>query len=94
MATDVVRDPDRTRYSILVDGAEAGFVATRLGDGTITLTHTEIDPERQGEGLAGRLIQGALDDIRASTELRVVPTCPYAAAWIARHPDYQDLTER
>jgi hypothetical protein len=33
---------------------------------------------------------GALDLIR-ERGLKVVPVCPYAAAFIRRHPEYQDL---
>ncbi|MEU6943009.1 GNAT family N-acetyltransferase, partial [Streptomyces rubiginosohelvolus] len=36
------------------------------------------------------LVRTALDEARAA-RLRVLATCPFFAAWIARHPDYQDL---
>ena len=39
------------------------------------------------------LVKGALDDIRARGET-IVPLCPFVAAWLARHPDYQDLIDQ
>ena len=44
----------------------------------------------EGRGLGGRLVVGALDDIRARG-LLTVPLCPFAAEYIRRHPEYQDL---
>ena len=39
-----------------------------------------------------QLVSGVLDDIRARG-LEVVPLCPFAAAYIRRHPEYADLVE-
>ena len=58
------------------------------------ITHTEIDPSHQGAGLGGELVRGALNLIRAETDYRVVPTCPFAGPWIDKHPEYQDLLTR
>jgi predicted GNAT family acetyltransferase len=54
------------------------------------LVHTEVEPRAEGTGLGSQLVTEALDDIRARG-LRVVPLCPFVAAYIRRHPDYADL---
>ena len=85
-------NPAQHRYEAVVDGALAGFAAYRLpGADVIVFTHTEVDPEHEGQGVAGALARGALDDVRERGERRVVALCPYISAWIARHPDYQAL---
>jgi len=61
----------------------------RLGD-IITFTHTETPEELEGHGVASKLARVALDDARAQ-RLRVVPICPFVAAYIKRHPEYSDL---
>jgi predicted GNAT family acetyltransferase len=38
-------------------------------------------------------VADALDDIR-SRGLKVVPLCPFVAAYIRRHPEYEDLVAR
>jgi uncharacterized protein len=38
-------------------------------------------------------VADALDDIR-SRGLQVVPLCPFVAAYIRRHPEYEDLVTR
>ena len=85
-----VRDnPDRRRYETEIDGKIAMIVYRLHGD-TITFTHTEVPEEFEGRGIAARMARFALDDARARG-LRVVPLCPYVAAYIRRHPEYQDL---
>ncbi|WP_306369827.1 GNAT family N-acetyltransferase [Nocardiopsis sp. CC223A] len=90
MATGVADAPENERYEIRVDGEVAGFAEYILTDGLITFTHTEIDPGREGRGLGGALVRGALDDVRGRG-LDVLPLCPFVKGWIQRHPDYADL---
>ncbi len=94
MSTEVRNDPEQQRYEILVEGERAGVLDYEIADGRISLTHTGVDDAYQGQGLASILVRGALDDIRATGDLRVVPLCPYAAGWIEKHPDYAGLTTR
>ena len=68
----------------------SGSVVYRLGRDHITLVHTEVDPAHSGQGHAATLARGALDDAR-ERGLRVVPSCPYVASYIAKHPEYADL---
>ena len=93
--TDVlVRDnPDGSRYELLVDGDVVGALHYRLRRDRVSLVHTEVQPAFEGRGLAGRLVAGALEDIRAR-KLRVVPICPYARAYIQRHPEYADVVAK
>ena len=89
---EVADNPVERRYEATLDGALAGFAAYRLrGEHVIVFTHTEVDPAYEGQGIGGVLARGALDDVRARGERRVVALCPFISAWIARHPDYQDL---
>jgi predicted GNAT family acetyltransferase len=52
--------------------------------------HTDVDPRSEGKGAGAALLQGALDDVRARG-LKVRPYCPFVAAYLQRHPEYQDL---
>ena len=90
MDTSFVDSPDRHRYELRSGDEVVGFIAYRLGDGVITLVHTEVDPAHSGQGHAATLARGALDDAR-SRGLRVVPSCPYVASYVEKHPDYADI---
>jgi uncharacterized protein len=87
---EVVDNPAKRRYEVMVDGEVAGASYYRDVDDVRVLTHTEVADEFEGQGVGSRLIAGALDDIRARG-LRVTPLCPFAAAYIERHTEYGDL---
>jgi uncharacterized protein len=91
---DVRDDATRHQYSLVEDGAVVGFAAYEIDDDTIRFVHTEVDPDHRGGGRASALVQAALDDVRGNSTRRVVAQCTYVAAWIERHPDYQELTAR
>ncbi|UFS58582.1 GNAT family N-acetyltransferase [Subtercola endophyticus] len=94
MSTEIQNQPDKSRYVLLKDGVEAGLVDYRLHGDEIVFTHTEVDPAQRHEGIAGVLVQGALEDVRTSTGLKVVAQCPYVAEWINTHTEYHELVER
>jgi len=78
------------RYVIEVDGEPAGFAQYRDRGRAIAFVHTEIDDRHEGEGLGGRLVSAALEDVR-SRGLAVLPFCPFVRGYIQRHPEYLDL---
>lgn len=94
MTTEVVQDVTMNRFELLVDGTQAGISDYRIRDGKLIFLHTEIDPAYRGQGLGDELARGALNLVRAESDVRVVARCPFIAKWIAEHPDYQDLLSR
>jgi predicted GNAT family acetyltransferase len=81
---------DASRYEIRVNGQLSGFAQYQRRRDKITFTHMEIDPAFEGRGIGSRLAEYVLDDAR-SRHLRVVPNCPFIAAYIRSHPEYADL---
>lgn len=49
-----------------------------------------MPPKYEGRGIGKELVQGVLEDIRKK-EIKVVPQCPFVAAYIRRHPEWMDL---
>ena len=86
-------DPAGNRYELLVDGVHAGDLHYLPRRGAVVLVHTEIAPELEGQGFGGRLIAGALEDLRAR-ELIIIPVCPFVRSYLERHPEYAALLER
>jgi predicted GNAT family acetyltransferase len=86
-----VRDnPEELRYELVDDERVLGEILYRRYPDRIVLVHTEVEPTLEGQGLASRLVAGALDDIRARG-LRVVPVCPFVRSYLQRHAEYADL---
>ncbi|MEV0614986.1 GNAT family N-acetyltransferase [Nonomuraea sp. NPDC050404] len=92
MPIEVVDNTSESRFEILVDGKVAGFADYRLLPTKVDFTHTEVLPAYEGQGLAGKLVGHALQ-ASADTGLRVVPTCPYVAKYIERHPEFKHLVD-
>ena len=86
-----VRDnPAELRYEILAGDDLLGIIQYVNKPGRVVLVHTEIEPKAEGHGVGSRLVTGALADIRARG-LELVPVCPFVRAYLARHPEYDDL---
>jgi len=86
----VVRDDEQHRYELHVGQSIAAFAEFRVRPGYLVFTHTETDAAFEGRGYGSALAKGALDDVRRRGE-RIKAECPFIAAYIKRHPEYEDL---
>lgn len=88
---EIVHVPENSRYEIRLDGKAVGFTeAKERDDGVIVFPHTVIDDGHEGEGLASKLVAGALDHVRAHGR-RIQVTCEYVLGFLEKHPEYRDL---
>ncbi|WP_418981806.1 GNAT family N-acetyltransferase [Alistipes sp.] len=77
------------RYELDVENERA--VVEYIRDGrTLFLTHTGVPPTLEGRGIGSELVRAVLEDVRRQ-ELRIVPQCPFVAAYIRRHPEWEPL---
>jgi uncharacterized protein len=90
--TGTVRDnAAEHRFELEVDGHTA-YLYYRLEPGVITLVHTEVPPALGGRGVGSTLVRGALAAIRANG-LKVIVKCPFVAAYMGKHPEFNDLVQ-
>jgi len=90
MSHDITRNEQTSQYETTIDG-QVAYVAYDLEDpDRIVFTHTIVPDALAGRGIAGEVVKHALADARARN-LKVVPQCSYVAAYIKRHPEYEDL---
>jgi predicted GNAT family acetyltransferase len=82
-ATEVADNPALSSFEIRLDGKVVGFADYRDHEGVRSFTHTVIEPEFGGRGLASRLIGVALAETRAAG-LQVEAICPFVKAYLAR----------
>jgi len=87
---DLVRDNKAQHRFEMGAGDDAAVAYYSLAPGVITLTHTEVPPTLRGQGIASRLTRGVLEAARAQG-LKVVPRCSFVAAFMGRHPEFNDL---
>jgi predicted GNAT family acetyltransferase len=86
------------------DNVEKHRFEIDLGDGTLAIaeynlhpdrivfTHTEVPPAHEGQGLGTTLIKFALRSAR-ERGLKVIPICPFFAAYLKKHAEEQDLLD-
>jgi predicted GNAT family acetyltransferase len=89
MVSAVVDNSERRRFELTEQGLTAFATYRQEGD-RVVVPHVEAPPALRGQGTAGRLMTGVLEIIRARGQ-KIVPLCPYAAAFLKRHPEFQDL---
>jgi hypothetical protein len=86
----VTDHPDRSRFELSLDGDLAGWLDYRPAGDSIILAHTEVMDGHEGTGLGGILVRHALDAARADGKT-VIATCPFASAYIDRHPELDEF---
>ena len=86
---DIRHDPGSRRFATEADGHSA-HVEYELAGQVMTITHTIVPAQIGGRGIAGALVQAAVEHARAQG-LKVAPHCSYADAWMRKHPQYEDL---
>lgn len=85
----VIDNTAEKRYELDL-GDDMALIEYVLGKGLVVLTHTEVPPRYEGQGIGKELVLAALEDIRRKG-LLVVPQCPFVGAYIRRHPEWMDL---
>ena len=91
-------------YTIEQNSAEGRFETTvedhlcqldyRLADeGVMSMNRVFVPSPVERRGIAGALTRFAMDYC-SEHQLSVIPRCPYVAAWVKRHPEYQPLIHR
>lgn len=88
--TTVTAEPDQ--YTIAVEGKKVGKAEFLDRGEKRVFTHTEVDEDYEGRGLATILIGQALQETR-DAGLRIVPKCPMVAAYISKHDEYSDIVD-
>ena len=90
METRVTDNEQQKRYELRLDERVAGWIDYFRTDGVVAMTHAEVRGDLRNQGLGERMVRDALDDVR-ERELQVRPLCPFVAAYVRRHPEYEDL---
>ena len=89
---EVKHNEAEDRFETWIDGELSKLDYMRDGN-TIVMTHVGVHPEHRGRGVAGKLTQVALEYAKEKS-FRVIPMCPYIAAYIRRNPQYEELTKQ
>ena len=62
----------------------------KAGENMVNIDHTYVDSSLRGHGIAGKLMEEAVNQLR-DHNLKAKTTCSYAAKWFEEHPEYSDV---
>jgi uncharacterized protein len=83
-------EPSNRRFATDVGGSVA-FISYREAPGRVLdFNHTYVPPASRGSGIASQLTAYSLTFAREEG-YRVIASCPFVAAYIARHAEYRNL---
>jgi predicted GNAT family acetyltransferase len=83
-AEAITDHPERQQFELTIDGLTAFLAYERSAD-TLRIIHTEVPEPLRGRHLGESLVHAALAAARAEGR-RVVAICPFARAYMRRHP--------
>lgn len=89
MEFEVVENPDRKRFEADLGDKVAYLEYIRVPT-AVYLTHTEVPPGFEGQGVGSSLVKQVLKILKAE-EAKIAPMCPFVAAYIKRHPEWKEL---
>lgn len=91
-ALPLTNDVPFSQFELVVEGHTARLEYQRDGK-RMFLTHTEVPPALEGQGVGRVLVEKVLAYIEEAG-MRIVPVCPFVAAYLRRHPEWQRLLEK
>lgn len=93
MSEHVIYNPQFYRYEMRVGDhyvhARTHRKTTDEGE-ILYIDYVEAAPALRGSGAAGRFMAGLMEIARLEN-LKVIALCSYAASWLKRHNEYDDL---
>lgn len=92
MEFTVVDNPEKRRFEAQVANNTVFIDYIRAKD-AVFLTHTEVPPVLEGQGIGAELVRQTLETLKDEGE-QLAPLCPFVAAYLKRHPDWKFLLAR
>ena len=89
---EIQRDEHGRKGAFFIDedGEWIAELTYLLGNGIMTIDHTEIDEKLRGEGIGQDMVKAAVEYARAHG-LKIRAVCPYAKKVIERTPEFHDV---
>ncbi|WP_418696525.1 GNAT family N-acetyltransferase [Bacteroides sp.] len=90
---ELIDNKEQRQYEFHVEEYTPRIEYIKSSNGEIYLTHTEVPSALSGRGIGSLLVEKTLKDIE-NQGLRLVPLCPFVAAYIHKHPEWKRVVLR
>lgn len=88
----IVNEKSARQFELTVEGHTARIEYEQDGK-KIFLTHTLVPKALEGKGVGSAMVEKVLTYIEEAG-WKLVPMCPFVAAHLRRHPEWQRLLEK
>jgi len=78
------------RFSVRLGDDVAYLSYEKIDDKTLDYAHVWVPVEHRNRGIAAALTNAALQ-YAENNAFKIVPTCPYVAAYVRRHGEFANL---
>lgn len=89
-----IKHKENDRMGMFYIEGEKGIIAeltyTKSGNGLITIDHTEVKRQYEGQGKATKLVAETVKYAREK-DLKIEPLCPFAEVMFERYSEYSDV---
>lgn len=86
----LINNKEENQYEFLIDDFTAKIEYILNNNGEIYLTHTEVPPQLERQGIGTQLVEKTLKDID-SDGYKVVPLCPFVIGYIQKNPEWKRI---
>lgn len=83
--SSVADNAAKQRFELMVDN-QIVFADYKRKDNELSILHVEVPVALRGKGAAGQLMAG-IAAIGKQDDLKLIPVCGYAVAWMRRQGD-------
>ncbi|WP_145997069.1 GNAT family N-acetyltransferase [Halobacillus sp. Marseille-P3879] len=81
---------EKGRFYIIKENQTIAELIFEEEGSDMIITHTEVNPEDQGEGLATELVEYAVQYAREN-DVKIKPVCAFAEKVLSNDPKHQDV---
>ena len=89
MAENIIHEKENERFVMYFDEKEV-YVEYTMAGKEINLYHTYTHPALRGKGLAAQVVRAAFEFAKENN-LKVIPTCSYTQAFLAKNDEYKEI---
>lgn len=88
---ELINNRESERFEMKV-GEHTAFIEYKERPNKILLVHTEVPAALEGKGAGTAIIEKTLAYIERNN-VKLVPLCPFVAAYIKRHPEWERIVD-
>lgn len=81
---------ENNRFYYEKDSEELAFLTYQPNGDVLTVDHTEVSPQLEGQGIGKKLVGSVVQYARDQGK-KIDAQCPFASGVIDKTPEYQDI---